>query len=279
MAITPEPDYFSRQVRQATRFFRNPGVPGEEPRVVAGGLEVCAPGYSIERADFGYAAIEFVVAGTGTLHLEGREYGLDPGTVFFYGPGVPHRITLDDRERLEKYFVNATGPFAGPRVVHIARPRSLVLSFEELLEYGRDPSPRADEVCASLYELIVTKVGASALEHGNLRSSAFETYRRCKETIAGGYGGFASLAEAAGACGVDEAYLCRIFARFDHQSPYRYLLGLRMNHAADLILSGEASVKEAARALGYTDQGHFSRTFKRVLGVSPSRMNSTGPRY
>lgn len=271
-----EPDYFSRQVRQATRFFRNPGP------VVAGGLEVCAPGYTVQRANFPFTAIEFVVSGSGSLELEGDHYSLDPGTVFFYGPGVSHRILLDERERLEKYFVNVDvapgGTSASARVLHVSRPRSLVVSFEELIEYGRDPSPRSGEVCAALYTVIREKINASALAHGNLGSSAFETYRRCKETIAAGHLEFVNLGDATGACGVDEAYLCRLFARFDHQSPYQYLLGLRMNHAADLILSGNVSVKEAARALGYQDQGHFSRTFKRVLGVSPSRMSSIAPR-
>jgi AraC-like DNA-binding protein len=52
-------------------------------------------------------------------------------------------------------------------------------------------------------------------------------------------------------------------------SPYRYLCGLRIKHAQSLLLAGVPSV-EVATEVGFFDQSHFGRHFKRMCGVTPS---------
>ncbi len=47
-----------------------------------------------------------------------------------------------------------------------------------------------------------------------------------------------------------------------------------MTHAAGRLLMHEKLVKEVADEMGYSDPFHFSRTFKRVFGVSPNRFVS-----
>ncbi len=52
-------------------------------------------------------------------------------------------------------------------------------------------------------------------------------------------------------------------------SPYRYLCGLRIKRAQSLLLAGVPSIAVAAE-LGFFDQSHFGRHFKRICGVTPS---------
>ena len=79
-----------------------------------------------------------------------------------------------------------------------------------------------------------------------------------------------TLEQAALGCQVNPAYLCRLFRRFDNQSPYRYLLRLKMNHAAERMKQPGAMVKQVAEESGYSDQFHFSRVFTSVFGLSPT---------
>jgi AraC-like DNA-binding protein len=69
---------------------------------------------------------------------------------------------------------------------------------------------------------------------------------------------------------VNNAYLCRLFRRYDHQSPYQYLLRLKMNHAAGRLKQPDALVKQVAEETGFADQFHFSRVFTSVFGLSPA---------
>lgn len=64
------------------------------------------------------------------------------------------------------------------------------------------------------------------------------------------------------------------FALFKHHTgcaPIDYFTRLRMQCACRLLDSTSSSVKEIADALGYADPFHFSRVFKSVNRVAPSK--------
>ena len=65
------------------------------------------------------------------------------------------------------------------------------------------------------------------------------------------------------------AYLCRLFRRYDHQSPYLFLTRLKMNEAASQLQQPGALVKNVAADLGFSNPFHFSRVFKSIFGVAP----------
>ncbi len=68
---------------------------------------------------------------------------------------------------------------------------------------------------------------------------------------------------------MDRAYLCRLFRRYDHQTPHQFLMRRKMHLAAERLQQSDLLVKQVAAQLGFADPFHFSRTFKRVLGLSP----------
>ena len=68
---------------------------------------------------------------------------------------------------------------------------------------------------------------------------------------------------------VDGAYLCRLFQRYDHQSPYQFLMRLKMNLAAERLQKPGALVKQVSEESGFNDPFHFSRAFKKVFGLAP----------
>jgi AraC-like DNA-binding protein len=54
--------------------------------------------------------------------------------------------------------------------------------------------------------------------------------------------------------------------------PRRYLKQLRLEEARRLLLTSRLSVKEAAWAVGLTDDSHFIREFGRAFGSPPGRL-------
>jgi AraC-like DNA-binding protein len=49
----------------------------------------------------------------------------------------------------------------------------------------------------------------------------------------------------------------------------KYLQRYRVNQARELLKTGQASITEIARLVGFTDRGYFSRIFHRETGMSP----------
>ncbi|MEW1862437.1 AraC family transcriptional regulator [Streptomyces sp. NPDC088194] len=63
-------------------------------------------------------------------------------------------------------------------------------------------------------------------------------------------------------------HLIRSFSRTYGLPPHTYLTGLRIDRARRLLLAGERPVAVAS-AVGFYDQAHLNRHFKRHLGVTP----------
>lgn len=77
-----------------------------------------------------------------------------------------------------------------------------------------------------------------------------------------------TLAEAASVLGADPAYLVRVFRAEVGVPPHRYLVGRRIDAARRALLRGERPADVAA-AVGFHDQAHLHRHFRRMLGVTP----------
>lgn len=77
-----------------------------------------------------------------------------------------------------------------------------------------------------------------------------------------------TLASAAATLGADPTHLVRAFARETGIPPHRYLTGRRLDLARRRLLDGERPA-EVAVAVGFYDQAHLTRHFRRLLGVTP----------
>ena len=79
-----------------------------------------------------------------------------------------------------------------------------------------------------------------------------------------------SVSELATLCDMSETHFRRLFTKLFGRSPTEYRLEKRMLRARDLLLSGQYSVAETAREVGYSDPNYFTRLFRARIGVSPS---------
>jgi AraC family transcriptional regulator len=82
------------------------------------------------------------------------------------------------------------------------------------------------------------------------------------------------LAEIAEAAHMSSFHLVRTFKRAMGVSPYQYLIQTRVNSARALIMAGGGgySLAQIATSVGFADQSHLTRHFKKVLGVTPRQL-------
>src|SRR3954453_7788307 len=67
-----------------------------------------------------------------------------------------------------------------------------------------------------------------------------------------------------------EAHFIRTFKQTFGETPHRYLQRRRLERAMALLRQTERPVTEICLDVGFTSLGTFSRTFTRVLGMSPT---------
>ena len=98
--------------------------------------------------------------------------------------------------------------------------------------------------------------------------------RRLKTGVAGGVDNALLAREA----GLGRNAFGRFFREAAGDTPHRYLMRLRVERACEQLRAKEASLDQIAAATGFCDRFHFSRVFKRRMGVGPAeyRRRQTG---
>jgi AraC-like DNA-binding protein len=79
-----------------------------------------------------------------------------------------------------------------------------------------------------------------------------------------------TIADVARHFSLSEVTLRRRFREAFSMSPKHYLLELRLNQAQHLLATTDLSMQEIALQMGFFDLAHFSSTFRKYYGLSPS---------
>ncbi len=75
--------------------------------------------------------------------------------------------------------------------------------------------------------------------------------------------------------GKGDEHLARLFKRETGRSVFEYVREIRINHAKTLMLNPSTSLTKVAEACGFQSLAFFSRTFKQLVGLSPSAYRRT----
>ena len=67
-----------------------------------------------------------------------------------------------------------------------------------------------------------------------------------------------------------ESHFSRAFRKRFGAAPHSFIVCRRVRRSARLMLEGELTLSEVALACGFSDQAHFSNTFRRLMGITPN---------
>jgi AraC-like DNA-binding protein len=253
----------------------------DDLELLFGGMEHCRSDYRIERSGFPVYLLEYILRGEGELVLNGRTEQVRGGSLFWYGPGIPCRLVNNPERPLVKVFVafqHNTGSLAEAYGLkrHYLRPNrggEVVGKWCQLvLEEALSGEALAQATATDLLRIALRKCGQSEAMEAYAREPAWQVFRKAKAYIEDNYLEVWRLQQVSAAMGVDISYISRLFKRYYHTTPYTLLLQRKMDYALELLQSQELSVQRVAELVGFTDPFHFSRTFKKIQGINPSRI-------
>lgn len=239
--------------------------------------------------------------GIGSFMADGMTCSCEPGLLVMMPPELPHYFSTPFKEDVfyheltfslkdgdnplvigfeglfEKYFGVKTGSFPflfKPNKKEQFETDRLFIELErELISFSRENMFDSLFSAGRLLEYIFRNFYLSQAEIFRKEDSRMLSARTYIER---NYHRRIYLNEIASKAGLSREHFCRKFHGEFGISPVEYALKLRMAAAGKLLLYSDKSIKQIAEDLGFSDEYHFSKSFKTVTGTPPGRFRKNG---
>jgi len=78
-----------------------------------------------------------------------------------------------------------------------------------------------------------------------------------------------SLKELAAVVQMSAHYFSQLFKQSTGITPHQYVIHCRIERAKELLMQRKLTISDVAKVVGFVDQSHFHRHFKRLVGITP----------
>lgn len=222
---------------------------------------------------------------TGPVNHEGRNIDLRPGHVFMARPGEVHSTPGAARRGTLRALVmsdEALEEYAGEYLAHpteldwkagmLRGSPELIIAYERVFRafHAAPTAMQVQSAMTELFALMLREVVAGSRSSAKLVDCSRQA-TRMRELIHHSPDGLTlGLDQLARAVGLTRFQALRAFKRKYGIPPHDYQLTVRIGLSIPPLCRGE-SVTQVAHQLGFTDQSHFTRHFKRFFRQTPGR--------
>ena len=252
-----------------------------ESRTVAGfGLVETgySPGQKLSRHSHEHACFCFVLQGGFIETCGKRERSCNPSSLIYRPSDEPHLNHFQNAGgrcfniAIEPRWLERVSQFSGSPGISIHwRGGLLALLAMRLYQEFR----QMDEVSSLVIEGLALEMFASTARH----YSALERRERrtprwvkqARELIQVHFSESLTLAGVAASVGVHPVHLARVFRQHYRCTIGEYVRQVRIEFASRELSVSDAPLAEIAFTSGFSDQSHFSKTFKRLTGQTPAQ--------
>lgn len=274
---TPQRNTQRLEKKSNVLFWRDQDFPGLEIR--SSSYEVVAfPKHTHEAYSIG-----FVESGRSKVFLRGRSGVVNVGEIVLIHPNEVHACNpRDDSGWAYRMF------YVRPELLQeTAAALNIPLCQEPGFDRAAVQDPPLLSMLRKFHQSIVDKHFAGEKEalllecfarlfrkHAGLKppeadfSLSSQSMRQVKDWLHEHAAEKISLEQLAELTGMSRYSVLRGFKKATRLTPHEYQNQLRIAHAKDL-LAAQTPIADVALELGFSDQSHFSNTFRRITGATP----------
>lgn len=243
-------------------------------------LLVRQPEFSTFRPE-GREDYQLMYVNGGCTHiLEGQTWvAAGEGTAILFEPGAPqiYRHLLEDKPDI--YWVHFTGRRAGELVrdrgfsgglYQVGCHGSYISCFDKIIGELQLKHGGFMELCGLYLEELFCLMRRHLEEEMQVGFARGESIEAAIRYFHENYQRDIVIKDYARECGMSLCWFIRCFRGYTGVTPQKYIAGLRLNRAKELLEGHGYPVGEVARLVGYSNPLYFSRIFKQFTGYPPS---------
>ncbi len=165
----------------------------------------------------------------------------------------------------------------GYEMLELVRQAGNLLIVRMDLPNGRQRLDRYYEDCDNtssaeeLFELLKTfAVSSLNMVEESREDDTLRAIREAKKYLMNHYSEQITLEEVSGQLGLSAPYFSTLFKKETGTGFAKYLMGLRIEAAKELLRESHQSVAQICKSVGYNDVKHFTRNFEQSVGIKPA---------
>jgi AraC-like DNA-binding protein len=227
-------------------------------------------------------AIGVVESGSMTCYCRGETHVLPPGTVLLFNPGEVHAPgpAHSNGWRFRVFFFEndqfvARSTDVAQNVLRFSKPfvedRRLASSLLRLhCKLGTHGT--ALDIESSILEIFTQLAQKHACLPAHIHRLGIEKtkMKKVKEYLDVYYRQDITLGNLAAIAQLSPYHMLRTFRSSIGLTPHAYLIQIRIEEGKRLLRMGN-SISDVSASTGFVDQSHFTRHFKRIMGVTPGQ--------
>ena len=220
----------------------------------------------------------FTVSGKGILTYNNQDHILSEGSIFIVDCNEYHYfkpITENWNYRWLHYNGIAAHTFyellysGSPHPIFCKDPALTEKIYENITELILVPSIYNE---ISISQELSTLLTSLVTEELILRNEPSNKYiLSAIDYIENNYMNDIDIEQLAELVHLSKYYFIRLFKQCMGVSPYEHVINLRINKSKHLLMGTEMSINEIAESVGFNDESHFIRTFKRITKITPDK--------
>ena len=227
------------------------------------GHEDCTPTHSFGPAVRKHWLLHYVTSGFGKYVRNGISYHVGPGEIFVIPPYEEHYYEADQEKPWKYIWIGFTTNQKLPDILSqpvINCPGANKI-FDEMMLCKQMENGRSAFLSGCLWKMM-----AIFLDQGKV---SVDYVDKAVHYIHSEYANGITVQEIADHLGLDRSYFSTLFSKRMGTSPQEYIINLRLTTAAELMIAYGESPATVAASVGYTDLCQFSKSFKKLFGMSP----------
>lgn len=240
------------------------------------GISHCDGDYRVFREDSKVCVCEYIIKGSGTLHIGGKTYHPRAGDIYILPEFEKHEYYTDPDDPWTKIFFNARGTgvssmlnaFEMKNKVLFSNCEDLYPVFENLFLKTQEELPTEQIMidCCELFVQLLFRL------YNKIKTTdeTLEEAQKVKSFIENNIERELSVKEIADSIYRSRDYTNRLFKRYYNTTPYAYFNNLRVEKAKALLQHTSLSVQQISEKLGYKNGKSFSKHFRYTTGMTAS---------
>lgn len=240
---------------------------------------MATPNWEIAESVIPFTDFTYLVGGEADYEIDGKIYRVKAGDLLCIPPGSRRRAQSFPERLIESQSLNiyVTDLYNNP----FSLPFDLITPLGPLPDLNplfyklnttwitREPGYRLRARAYAL--LILDRFMQIHIYKKNKKPKDHRIFQVMKYVV-DHYNEPISMQAMAELTGLSRMYFGNIFQQQTGMSFRRYVNSIRLNHAENMLASGEFNVSEVAIACGFSDVFYFSKVFKELRGIAPSKV-------